>query len=197
MKIQALNISQKVALAFFLPLVVIVIFISSVTLIQLQKLEASRHLVQFTYELKVGARELLEYALDMETAERGYIITGSEEFLAPYNNGKRLLFHKIKELMGQVTHHPDQVTVMEEIERTLRTWDERVGAPYIRMRSEVRRPEELRALEALVAEARGKELFDRFRSLIGEFIAEEERLLGMRLDEADRAIARPVSYSRA
>ncbi|MDX1295535.1 MAG: response regulator, partial [Sulfurimonadaceae bacterium] len=188
MKIANLQISQKVLLAFLLPLSVIVIFISAITFIQLQKLEESRYAVRMTYELKLSANRLMQHALDMETGARGYIITGKEEFLEPYKRGKQLIFDETESLIYQVQDNPSQVILMEQIRETLQAWDGSIGTPYIKMRSEVHTIEMHQELEALVAEARGKKLFDHFRSLIGRFVATEEELLAKRLRSADEAL---------
>ena len=59
----------------------------------------------------------------METGQRGFVITGQEEFLEPYAAGRSafdaLMVHQ-KEL---VRDEPGQVLALERIERLVRQWE--------------------------------------------------------------------------
>lgn len=49
----------------------------------------SFELVVRTYEIKLNLQDIQKALVDAETAQRGFIITGDEEFLEPYYSAKR------------------------------------------------------------------------------------------------------------
>jgi methyl-accepting chemotaxis protein len=52
--------------------------------------------VDHTHEVLVRSARLLSFAVDMETGMRGYLLAGEDEFLDPYNNGKRAFFASVR-----------------------------------------------------------------------------------------------------
>src|SRR5690349_3538210 len=57
--------------------------------------------VNHTHEVLYEFEQILVYCIDAETGERGYIITGTESYLEPYNHANSQIFehlNKVKEL---------------------------------------------------------------------------------------------------
>lgn len=124
-----------------------------------------------------AARRLLSSLVDQETAVRGYVITGDEEFLGPYRTAapqSRELLAELRELLAPEDRWMGQI---DEIASHEERWRVEVAEPEIAATTD-RRPGEA---AALVATGRGQELFDTLRHDIGDFInqlqAEEERTL--------------------
>ena len=71
-----------------------------------------------------NAQELRKLMVDMETGQRGFIITQKDEFLEPYIRGYKK-FNKLmlteKEL---VSDNPSQVMALEKIEALVDKWNE-------------------------------------------------------------------------
>lgn len=124
-----------------------------------------------------AARRLLSSLVDQETAVRGYVITGDEEFLGPYRTAapqSRALLAELRELLAPEDRWMGQI---DEIASHEERWRVEVAEPEIAATTD-RRPGEA---AALVATGRGRELFDTLRHDVGDFInqlqAEEERTL--------------------
>ena len=54
-----------------------------------EKVDQTAAWVNHTLEVLAAADGLLSAAVDMETGMRGYLLTGEEEFLVPYRDGKQ------------------------------------------------------------------------------------------------------------
>ena len=83
------------------------------------------------HELLAGGARLLSYAVDMQTGMRGFLLTGQEEFLDPYQSGKKGFFDEIKILNFNVEESPLQEKRVKQIEADIRTWIDQVTEPAI------------------------------------------------------------------
>lgn len=136
--------------------------------------------VNHTYKVVGIASEIIAHAVDMETGMRGFLLAGKDEFLEPYISGEEGAYRLISELQRTVSDNPGQVARLGEVETTLRDWQANITEPMIALRRQVGSDVTMDLIATRVGEARGKVYFDRFRVLMGEFIAEEEGLLTIR-----------------
>jgi methyl-accepting chemotaxis protein len=136
--------------------------------------------VEHTFKVLGQATDIVGSAVDMETGMRGYLLAGKEDFLAPYKGGEKATYERIGALKQTVSDNPKQVKRLEEVERTLREWQEKVTEPTIQLRREIGDAETMNDMAVLVGEARGKVFFDKFRGQIGTFIGRESGLLEKR-----------------
>jgi methyl-accepting chemotaxis protein len=60
------------------------------------------------------ATALAKAAIDVETGSRGYLLTGDEEFLAPYQNGLADFERTAAELRRLVDDNPSQLDQLEK-----------------------------------------------------------------------------------
>ncbi|MEM1285789.1 MAG: CHASE3 domain-containing protein [Pseudomonadota bacterium] len=138
--------------------------------------------VNHTYNVIGQATEIIAAAVDMETGMRGFLLAGDDAFLEPYNGGDERAYREIADLQQTVSDNPGQVARLGEVEAVLREWQANITEPMIALRREVGTTTSMDEIAALVAEARGKVYFDRFRGLMADFIAEEAALLQVRND---------------
>lgn len=136
--------------------------------------------VSHTYAVLQGAARLLAAAVDMETGVRGYLLAGRPEFLEPYETGGAAFDALSTELAETVSDNPPQVALIGEMQATVRAWKTEVVAPLIELRARIGDARTMDDMADLVAEARGKTYFDAFREVMGEFSAEEARLMATR-----------------
>ncbi len=137
----------------------------------------TEHWVAHTYKVLAQGAAILAAAVDMETGMRGYLLAGQEEFLTPYNEGAKHFHDLARDLEKTVDDNPAQVKLLKEAEHTLDEWREKVTEPTIALRRQIGDAKTMDDMADLIAEARGKKYFDRFRQLMGEFSAEEEALM--------------------
>src|SRR3990172_9155363 len=116
-----LKTRPKLLLVFGLPMLLMAVVAAMVSLSLRNSTETARS-VQHTQEVISRGRELGNLILDMETGERGFLITGSHEFLEPFAESERLWNGRIEELVLLVRDSPDQVRRLRHIDALARRW---------------------------------------------------------------------------
>ncbi|MCV6587833.1 MAG: CHASE3 domain-containing protein [Marinobacterium sp.] len=142
--------------------------------------------VEHTYKVIAQAEEMVAAAVDMETGMRGFLLAGQNEFLAPYNAGKKRFYSLNKELSRTVSDNPAQVTLLAESKQTIDAWISRVVEKQIQLRRDIGDAKTMDDMADLVGEARGKVYFDKFRSQISTFKERETVLMGTRMASLDK-----------
>ena len=145
--------------------------------------------VTHTYGVIRQANDILAAAVDMETGMRGYLLAGQDEFLAPYTGGAKQFFELVASLSQTVNDNPAQVELLAEAEQTIREWQENVTEPTIALRREIGSAKTMDNMADLIGEARGKQYFDRFRQIMGEFQAEESGLMEQRKTDSESTVS--------
>ena len=115
------------------------------------------------------ANEMLRLAVDRESSMRGFLITGDENFLAPYEVGQARFHAEIKSLEEMVSDNPPQVDRLKQIEAVQAQWDRYAQQVIDLRRKNVNFQPEL-------VSGRGKMEFDETRSEFAEFLNVELRL---------------------
>jgi methyl-accepting chemotaxis protein len=143
--------------------------------------------VNHTHKVIEAAQELLASAVDMETGMRGFLLAGRPEFLEPYKQGSQHFNEGIDSLKKTVSDNPAQVQLLDEMKTTIDEWQKEVVSPVIQLRTDIGDAKSMNDMASLVGEARGKVYFDKFRSLIADFLAMEEDLMVVRQGAAKDA----------
>ncbi|WP_353571290.1 CHASE3 domain-containing protein [Candidatus Albibeggiatoa sp. nov. BB20] len=152
-------------------------------------LDESNHWVEHTYETITSAKIILAYAIDMETGVRGFLLSGDEEFLQPYNHGKQAFFTTLKTLQTEVNDNSTQVNRLTQIETTVQTWIDKVAKTGLSLRYEVNEgKKEAVEINQFVAKKQGKQYFDNFRRQIAVFIQTEQELLIKRAQHTETVL---------
>ena len=110
--------------------------------------------------------------MDQETGERGFLITGTDSFLEPYNRGYRdfrLHLSELRKLVEAADDTADMLNTLSQIEVATTKWQEQIAGPGIALRQQVNAGNGTHDdLTKLVAAGRGKRLFDELRRLLAE-----------------------------
>ncbi len=169
----------KVVVGVCTPLVFLAV-LGAVSFLSISRSMESNRWVQHTYDVLAEASSIVGSAVDMETGMRGFLLAGEEAFLDPYKNGEVYAYQHIAALQETVSDNPKQVARLQAVEETLREWQANITEPMIAMRREVGKSTTMDSVASLVAEARGKVYFDKFRGLMSDFKAEEAALMEAR-----------------
>ena len=108
--------------------------------------------------------------VDSETGERGFLITGKDDFLAPFRDGKTDVKSSIENLRSLVANAHDRIATVHNIdalEQHAARWLREAGEPEIQMRREVdqgKRPQ--KDLENTLNRGRGKSILDEMRQIV-------------------------------
>ena len=136
--------------------------------------------VEHTYKVIAQAQAIVASAVDMETGMRGFLLAGQDEFLDPYNTGKIQFYKLIEELSNTVSDNPAQVMLLGQTKKTIDDWISIVVEQQIALRREIGDSKTMDDMADVVAEARGKVYFDKFRGQIKTFMGRESGLMNIR-----------------
>jgi PAS domain S-box-containing protein len=140
--------------------------------------------VQYTREVTARLQDLFSSLQDAETGERGYVITGREEFLEPYDRARATL--------GADLHRLDSLISDPEAQRTLDELTALAQRHIILLGNvvELRRSGDVHGATTLVRQQTGKQLMDHGRALVERLKSQHQALLAERLAVFERASAR-------
>ena len=176
------TVRAKLGLGFGLGLVILIIigFVANRGLHT--SMEASQW-VTHTYQVFADMERVHSMLINAETGQRGYIITGLERFLEPYEQATRNLPGHMRELSDLIVD-PKQQASFETLESLVA-----VELAYLQETIELRRSKGFEAAEEIVLTERGKRIMDEIRSLINKMENEENRLLEERTEEAEATVS--------
>ncbi|MBT9386538.1 CHASE3 domain-containing protein [Pseudooceanicola sp. CBS1P-1] len=125
-------------------------------------------------------RALQSAALDMQAGLRGFLLAGERRFLAPYEAGQREVEQQLIQLTGQVGDDPAQMELLTRMQGALDEWIRNMAVPMIGLRTRIGHASTMDDMAALIRKAEGKAYFDRFRTVMTAFEAEERALMQSR-----------------
>lgn len=160
----------------------ILIVISMIVYFGINSLLNNFKWVDHTHNVLAKAAATTAAAVDMETGMRGFMLSGKEEFLEPYKEGKQRFYALTSELSNTVNDNPGQVALLAEIDTLITEWVNNITEPNIAFRRTVGSAATMEDVAELIRQAKGKAYFDSFRSKIAEFMSKEEVLLISRTD---------------
>ncbi len=163
-KDQPLNI--KLLSTVTIPLILVAI-LGIVSYFSIQSLIRTGNWVTHTQDVISEATGIEKLVIDMETGQRGFLITGKRTFLEPYNNAKKKVSHKIETLQKLVTDNPEQVERLAKINGIINNWLEIAAIPEIGLRRKIKKySKDFEYLQELLSKGVGKSILDDFRSKI-------------------------------
>ena len=134
--------------------------------------------VTHTLQVVEQLQALLSNMKDAETGQRGYLITGDENYLAPYMNAKAALPGEIETSRALLVDNPEQTRRLQALEQFCA---EKMAE--LTQTITLRRKGDTAGALAIVHTDRGKELMDRIRAGIVDMTSEERRTLTARQNE--------------
>jgi signal transduction histidine kinase/CheY-like chemotaxis protein len=139
--------------------------------------EDTRRQVRVRQEL----HELVSMVKDGETSQRGYILTGSESYLEPYELARTRIPLLLAELKGDLEDAPDTRSNLDQL-RSLTSQKMSELAETISLR----RMQGFDAAAQVITTNRGKALMDEIRELSTRMLQRQTELLHERSHEAER-----------
>ncbi|MCP3901767.1 MAG: chemotaxis protein [Desulfobacteraceae bacterium] len=147
-------------------------------------IEKANKWINHTRDVIAEAKEIVSAGVDMETGMRGFLLAGKEEFLDPYKAGGKKLNELIASLSQTVNDNPAQVKLLSEVKTNMAAWQKDVTEPQIALRRAIGNAKTMDDMADLVAQAKGKKYFDKFRSQVGTFVEREQKLMDERKNNA-------------
>ena len=138
--------------------------------------------VAHTHEVLADLEKCLSLLTDAETGQRGYIITGDEHYLKPYQAAVARISQDLTELQRLTADNPNQqqrlATLEPLITQKLAGLEERIN---------LRTAQGFAAAQEAVRTGQGKQQMDAIRAIIQDMQREEHSLLQQR--EAAAAVS--------
>jgi len=170
--------------AFGAILVILVILTSAAYRTTTINQDANNQVVH-TFQVLSAADALHASLVDMETAYRGFLLTGDDLFLEPHTAAVERLGGQFADLRTLTADQPTQVARWQTIEAQVAEWRAAVTDQGIALRRDVNAGRAtLQDLANYVASGEGRRRFAAIRALLQEGLAVEERLLAERQAEA-------------
>ena len=131
-------------------------------------------------EVLVLANGLERQIVDVETGERGFVISGQESFLAPWSAAQAAFPGQAATLQQLVSDNPEQVARAQRIARDGMSYIRDYSIPLVDQAR--RNPASVRTASAI---AEGKQRLDAIRVEFTAFVATEQGLADSRRSRAD------------
>ncbi len=160
-----------VGLAFF-------VISGAVAYRNIQSLRDSDGAIRHTHSVLMALDELLSATQDAETGQRGYLLTGSQAYLEPYDSAVKNLNGRMQAVATLTRDNPTQQANVAALKR-------HVDAKLAELRETVdlRRTQGVAASLAVVMTDRGKMEMDAIRAQLNTMAQEELRLRQIRMDD--------------
>jgi methyl-accepting chemotaxis protein len=172
---------RKIAAGFALSLVLL-IAIGAVSYHSISTLTSTARSVTHSHEILEHIAQVLNLLNETETGQRGYLITGDEAFLEPYQTGADSVLNVLKELRELSVANPNLEKQIDAAEPLIST-----KLALLKQLIDLRRKGDVDGTVKSVRAGEGKQLMDNLRRILGDMESEERGLLKQRTDEGDAA----------
>jgi len=126
-----------------------------------QIIAAFKGVVHISEQTIVESQGLAKLIVDMETGQRGFVITGEKEFLEPYNKANEAFDKKLAVLRAGLADQVVYLELLKKIENLRYEWIRVAGEPEIEARRSVKKAEvNLKLINAMFAKEKDRNILD-------------------------------------
>jgi len=163
-----MKLGKKIYSGYVLVLSVMTI-ISIVVFMSINSIIDASKWVNHTYKVIRTGESLLASMVDMETGQRGFMVTGQDEYLEPYNNGLKSFDMLIKQGQQLTSDNPAQGKRWQDVGALKRQWQQEVAEPEVGARREVALGAASMAnFKRISSRTVGKQIFDGIRVMLAD-----------------------------
>lgn len=160
-----------------LPLVVAFVLSGMLNVFYNKTLSSTRDRVQHSFEVNDALNRLEKSLLDIETGQRGFVITGDGAYLEPYERGENDVLQASAKLQTLITDNGSQTDLLKR--ELILISDKRKELSDV---IDVRRASGFEAAQKLIVSNFGKTTMDEIRLVMSTMRTQEATLLSARLD---------------
>ncbi|MEH1969211.1 response regulator [Nostoc sp.] len=185
--LKRLTIGSKIGISFALSL-------ATLTTIGLISYQSTNELIEtsrkesHTYQVLSQLEDLNLQLTNAETGQRGYIITGEQRYLEPYNAAIQVLNQKFRELQRLTVDNPNQQNRLDILQPLL---TERMAV--MKDVIDLRQSQGVELAQKAILTDQGKQLMDKIQKIIQAMKAEENTLLKQRSAKAQAAAQKTIA----
>jgi methyl-accepting chemotaxis protein len=141
-----------------------------------------------TFEVIRTANKTTEALVNIETGQRGYLLTGHESSLQPYQAGKNDAEQGLSSLQKLTADNPQQQQSLKSIQQLYRDWLNLVIEPSVTgMKAAGTDAAAIAAIHDIERMGKGKQYMDQIRQQMSTVLERERNLLEQRSDDAASA----------
>ncbi|MDF3123686.1 methyl-accepting chemotaxis protein [Rheinheimera sp. 1928-s] len=182
-----MTLVRKLVFAFA-AIVALVTLSTLITLNQLTKMQQAVELNNHTFEVIRTTNRLSEDLVNIETGQRGFIITGDESSLQPYHLGKTGAETELKDLLQKTADNPAQQQSLKTIQGLYTDWLTQAIDPSIsQMKAAGTDTAARQAVREFIRTGVGREFMDQLRLHMDTLQQRERDLLDSRSQDAAAA----------
>jgi CHASE3 domain sensor protein len=182
------SVGVKIAAGFGLSVLVLCV-IGVTSYLGAQRLIDAHRWVNRTHEVLEKLDQVLSLMTDAETGQRGYVITGDDAYLVPYETASATLLKNIDELRDLVQEDAAQKAQVDAVETNVKT-----KLAILKDGIAARRADPgdagFKAAAQIITMGKGKLEMDQIREIVGEMRANEKNLLEQRSRDAESTAER-------
>ncbi len=161
-------------------ILLILIIVAVISYQNTKKVNETRQWVSHTRVVLLSLRDLKSALQDAETGQRGYLITGEERYLEPYQSAIQREDRLIQDVKDLTRDNPAQ-------QRRVAAFNSLVSEKLSELKEtiDLRRNKGFEAAQHVVVTDKGKKVMDDIRKLLDEMEGDESTLLKQRDEEAN------------
>ena len=173
---------KKISVGFALSFALLAV-IGAIAYRSINVLSRTSYSVAHTYVVLERVAGVLSLLKDAETGQRGYIITGDESFLEPYQAAGTAIATTVDELRELTSDNPAQQKRIGQAEPLIAA-----KLAELKRTIEMRRNRNIEQATKTIQTGEGKKLMDDLRRILAEMEHEERDLLKQRAGEVEAAV---------
>ena len=170
------SVERKIAVGFFLTLATLLV-VGVVSYRNTRKLVRDSNAVAHSHEVLDELDATLSTMKDIESGQRGYVITGDEQYLEPYANATSKIHDHLKRLQELLIGEAEQQGPLSRLEQQI---NERLV-----LSSEIIELRRIKGAEDLATTERDKRVMDDIRRTVDEMSDRESQTLAGRRNESN------------
>ncbi|NYE05969.1 two-component system chemotaxis sensor kinase CheA [Bacillus niacini] len=176
------NIHTKIIAGYVFILICLVVSL----LIVMNRMSAMQKEVDFVtqHDMEVHnlANQIQKNVLDMETGMRGFVITGDEEYLEPYNTASKNWLDNYNTLHSLLADNGAQKRNLEEVKPLIMNWITNSGSYVITQKKASNQT----ALDEFFNNNKGKKMTDELRAHFDSFLENQKNLTNERVEKLNQ-----------
>ena len=173
------NVGTKIGVAFGVVLIIFVV-VGVVSFRSTSRLLEAAALRKQTYETLIALGKVPALLGDIEGGQRGYVITGEDGYLEPYQTALSRIDPVLLEIRQSTVANPQQQRQMNALEPLVRN-----RLAVAKAIVDARRTKSEATAMQMIADGEGKALSERIRSILTEFEREENALLAQHVQATE------------
>lgn len=159
-------------------------FIGAVSIFTSRNLNEANEWVTRTWEIRANVQDIENLLLNAETGQRGYVITGQEEYLAPYNNAINDISEEFDELedLFIFVENETQLERLAEVEALTEQKIDELARTI-----SLKRANQEEALLNLIQSGEGREYSEQIKLILADMDEMEVDFLEQRIEASQNA----------